>query len=282
MLPRANVIDTDYGRVILFATQDDTSLNLYLHGVWDGITPVLAGKLVEEAPAGRLIVDVGANVGAFTLAMGKRFGNRCHYLAFEPQRFVYYQLCGNIVLNGLATARAENAGLSDRAGTVRMPKIDYRTERNIGAVSFDPEVRRMLAVENRARGAEPPDTVFDDPDGEEVALRTLDERVRDDIRLLKMDVEGMELAVLRGAARSLEASGFPPIVFESWYDMKNDAINRHAGQVIDHLRETGYAVQVIQGVGIAQHRQHPTMIAFSREVVNGSLTCAKVPSASVD
>ena len=54
---------------------------------------------------------------------------------------IYYQLCGNIVLNSLANTAAYPLAVSNKAGVINIDMPDYFKETNIGAFSLDPEVR---------------------------------------------------------------------------------------------------------------------------------------------
>jgi len=58
-------------------------------------------------------------------------------MEFEPQRIIYYQLCGNIVLNRLDNFRAFNQAVGDSDGDIEMPEINYENNVNIGAFSLE-------------------------------------------------------------------------------------------------------------------------------------------------
>jgi hypothetical protein len=56
-------------------------------------------ELIKE---GDTVYDIGANIGSHTLAMARMVGEEGTVAAFEPQRQIYYVLCGNIALNNLS------------------------------------------------------------------------------------------------------------------------------------------------------------------------------------
>ena len=133
--------------------------------------------------ADELLVDVGANFGFWTLLAARR---GCRVLAVEPVPATRALLAANAARNGLEN-RIEIVGqaLSDSAGTLTLALPDGES----GQASVHPDAT--------ARGTE----TFTVPSSTLDAL--LGERR---VRLLKIDVEGHELAVLEGASRVL-ASG---------------------------------------------------------------------------
>jgi FkbM family methyltransferase len=134
-----------------------------------------------------VVMDVGANYGALTLPIARQVRQ---VYAFEPQRPVYYALAANLALNCLDNVLCENVALSDQPGFITVPRLDFTAKNNIGG----------LALGNpgtTGRGFY------------SVRAETLDEYVtRNRIRqldLIKVDVEGMEEAVLRGGEKTLRS-----------------------------------------------------------------------------
>ena len=129
---------------------------------------------------GMLVVDVGANIGAHTVFFAKTVGPGGRVLAVEPQRFLYQILCGNLALNAIGNTFVQHAGLGSMPGSIRVPPINYGGSFNFGGVSLG-----------------------DFKDGEQVPVITLDSLALPFCHLLKIDVEGMEIEVLRGARETL-------------------------------------------------------------------------------
>lgn len=136
---------------------------------------------------GEAFVDIGANVGSHSIAIAKHFGGAVDVHAFEahPRTFRYLQ--DNIQLNGLAHIKAYNTALGAEEG-----EVEFLDETGID------DMNRVLS-----RGETHPRAV-------RVPLRRLDdfELYRLPIGVIKIDVEGYELFVLRGAERTVAQARF--------------------------------------------------------------------------
>ncbi len=129
---------------------------------------------------GSLAVDVGAHIGCHTVFMAKQVGPGGAVFAFEAQRVIFQNLCANLALNGLTNVRVFNAAAGSEEGTITVPDIDYEAEGNFGGVSLGGD------------------------DGEQVPLTTIDGLGLPACHLIKVDVEGMEAEVIRGATETIK------------------------------------------------------------------------------
>lgn len=123
------------------------------------------------------IVDAGANIGAHTLAFA-RAAPAGKVIAVEPQRQIAYMLAGTVALNDLRHVEVRNVALGAEAGEVFIPPLDYGRAQNFGSLEVDK---------------------FSADQGEAVKRETLDSWNLARLDFLKIDVEGMEAAVLAGA-----------------------------------------------------------------------------------
>jgi FkbM family methyltransferase len=128
--------------------------------------------------------------------------------AFEPQRVLFQTLCANMALNSLTHVVCRQEALGAAAGTTYVPPLDYNTENNFGGLSLTYR------------------------QGEPVPVVPLDSLELGRCDFLKIDVEGMELEVLRGAARTIQR--FRPLLY-----VENDRPEQSA-ELIRYLRELGY------------------------------------------
>ena len=126
-----------------------------------------------------VVIEVGANIGSHTVGLAKAVGPGGQVFAFEPQRVVFQLLCANVALNSLLWAHCVQAAVGVTQGQVSVPAVEYTRAGNFGGVP-------MLPAQTG---------------GEQVPLLTLDTCMNvDRLRLLKIDVEGMEQAVIEGAS----------------------------------------------------------------------------------
>ena len=128
------------------------------------------------------VIEVGANIGSHTIPLARRIGREGRLVAIEAQPAIHQYLCANIALNALLNVTTHACGCGAKRLTMRLPPIDYGspTRQNFGGISL-------------REGGE----------GTPVEVVPLDEVVDElpRFRLLKIDVEGMESDVIRGAAR---------------------------------------------------------------------------------
>ncbi len=157
---------------------------------------------------GNVALDIGANLGAHTLALAQIVGPGGTVFAFEPQRILFQILCGNLALNEIGNVHALPLALGRAAGRTKVPALDYRGARNFGGVSLG--------------GA----------DGEDVTVLTLDQLEVSAVRLIKIDVEGLELEVLAGAKARLARCR--PILY-----VENDRAEK-AEALVALLQEEGF------------------------------------------
>jgi FkbM family methyltransferase len=151
--------------------------SLDLYGEYAELELQLLLRLVKP---GDIVVDAGANIGAFSVPMARRVGPGGWVLAAEPQRLVHQALCANVAANGLANVVTHWCGLGAAPGVAVVPPLDHGQEDNYGGVAL------------RGGGA-----------GERVPVATIDSLDLPGCALIKADVEGMELDVLRGAAETI-------------------------------------------------------------------------------
>ena len=128
---------------------------------------------------GDIALDLGANHGAHTIAMARLVGPTGFVFAFEPQRILFHILCGNIALNELTNVKAFPLALGRAPGQTHVMPLDYRGANNFAGIQLG--------------GAE----------GEGVAVATIDQIGLPKVRLMKIDIEGMEADALIGAKAML-------------------------------------------------------------------------------
>ncbi|KAA0592401.1 FkbM family methyltransferase [Azospirillum lipoferum] len=265
MLPNATVVETKMGRFLLFDTDDGITRFLRRDGQWEPVTLMFAKALVgiwesNTKKAGGTIVDGGANVGAFTIPMALTFQNSHRVVSFEVQRPLYHLICGSLALNGLDCVLVHNLALGERMDVIEIPIPDYASDCNLGALSLDPEVRRVRRESGIVWDTDRPEARMG-----QASMVRLDDFGIDDLCLLKLDVEGMELPVLKGAAETLTRSGYPPVLFELWDVSYLPGIRDAQEALLSHLDGLGYEVLILGETAIAQHRSHGIYLRARQE-----------------
>lgn len=149
---------------------------------------------------GSIILDIGANIGAYTIPLAKIFPD-CAVYAFEPNPAVSLRLRNNIEVNRIKNVSIFELGLSDRAGTQNFFAIKQKTsgQYDYGLSSF---VKSAVKI--------------DSADSIQVRIDTLDDILRKPekpIGFLKIDVQGFEYNVLAGGLELIERHK-PCIIFE--------------------------------------------------------------------
>ena len=156
---------------------------------------------------GDVVVEAGANIGLHTVPFGRMVGERGAVLAFEPQRVAYQTLCANLVLNGLiASVKPVHAALGEAPGSVNVLVLNPWREENFGGLSLE-------AINS----------------GESTPVMRLDDMGLPALRLLKVDVEGMEEQVLAGALDTIRRLQ-PVLYLEADRDEKIGRVHRLLAQ----------------------------------------------------
>jgi FkbM family methyltransferase len=189
-----------------------------------GIVRGLLEASVQEAlrrtvREGSVVYDAGANLGFFTLLAARLTGPRGRVEAFEPLPSSAAAVRANAALNGFAQVHVHQAALGRETGRGEFLAVAEPSQSHLGDRGRHPDTRDVLEVDVLAlddlvgsRGHPPPD-------------------------VLKIDVEGSEIAVLEGA-RDVLRSHAPAIVCE---------LHETNREVHDLLVELGYEIENLEG-----------------------------------
>lgn len=172
-------------------------LAVYIFGCFE---PATSRALEALATPGVVVIDIGANIGSHTLPLARRVGNKGRVFAFEPTRFAHAKLKRNLDLNPLLASRVtlEQIFLTDRSAA-SLPEAVYsswplnqsnnRHEKH-GGVAKDTSGATAIMLDDY------------------IVAQAIEH-----VHLIKLDVDGHECQVLRGANNILKTHR-PVIVME--------------------------------------------------------------------
>ncbi|WP_198371315.1 FkbM family methyltransferase [Roseomonas rosulenta] len=206
-------------------TSDFVQRGLYLTRDFE---PALRACILSHLQPGDCFVDVGANVGFYSLIASRRVGPTGMAVAFEPNPATYAALKGNIALNRLTNVTAVDIALSDGGGQAM---FFADADGNSGASSL---LRR----------------------GSSAAVRTVSTETWDAFAarsslpfpsLVKIDVEGAEVKVLRGMSSLLTAPRRPRVILEvSEWSLQVAGSSRE--ELFGIMSDHGYSARIISPI----------------------------------
>jgi FkbM family methyltransferase len=179
-------------------------------GRWE---PHVERCIRELLRPGDTALDVGANLGYFTTVMAQCVGGHGKVWAFEPVPPTFDRLRLSVSLNGFTQVTPLAVALGDAEGTAE--------------IAVDPRLAGSASLHG--------DPLAPSSQSHRIGVRRLDDLVADGTvgspRLIKIDVEGHELAAVRGALRTI-ARAQPAIILEF-----SEPLARRAGWTLAELGE---------------------------------------------
>jgi FkbM family methyltransferase len=208
-LPRGPVACRVLGNrwLIVDPSQDAYQRHLFLSGEYE---PGTLNLMREVLRPGDVFVDAGANLGLMTIHASALVGSEGAVVAFEPSPQICQSLRQNVALNACTNVEVHEVALGERSGNAifyARPGINIAS----GTLVASPDSLAQTQVPVRA------------------LTDSLDPRHRNRLRLIKIDVEGYELPVLRGSLALLTGSPRPILCVEFGEDSQG------SGQQAAHM-----------------------------------------------
>ncbi|MSV35634.1 MAG: FkbM family methyltransferase [Bryobacterales bacterium] len=210
--------------VSLFLDPNDFIGNFVLHaGDWERLEWDL---IAPRLPAAGVFVDVGAHVGTYSLKAAKAVGQQGRIIAIEPNPVTAAHLRQGIAASGRNNVTVVEAAAGDRRSRL---KLFAAADANTGMASF--------ATGNARRSSGP----YEER-SVEVDVLPLDEMLPPltlpRLDVLKVDAEGAETMVLRGAASSINR--FHPVIVVETIDLQLRELHSSVQELEDLLHSYGY------------------------------------------
>ncbi|MBT7772019.1 MAG: FkbM family methyltransferase, partial [Rhodospirillales bacterium] len=183
--------------------------SLELYGEYSASETTLFQHFVQPAST---VLDVGANIGVFTIALARLVTPTGAVLAFEPQQAVFDVLSTNVEANFLTNVTLHQVGVGRDLGTLNVPALDYDVPGNFGGVE-------LSGITDK---------------GTPVDVITIDSLDLAACNFIKIDVEGMESEVIAGAADTIRK--LRPVIF-----IENDRKQKSA-EIIEALFDLNYRI----------------------------------------
>lgn len=179
------LVRTKFGDLMALSMPDYISSMIYLTGQWE---PVITQYIRSHLKGGDIFVDVGANIGYYSLLASRIVGSTGSVFAIEASKSIYTSMVNNIALNGCTNVTAINAAASNSKGELA---IFRGGNNNLGHTTTVEALARREELEFECNV--PADTL-------EQLVGT---QMLRNARFIKIDVEGAECAVLSPLFESL-------------------------------------------------------------------------------
>ena len=150
----------------------------------------------SQLKTGMNVIDIGAHIGMYTVLAAEKVGNTGKVIAIEPELKNYKQLIENIDLNGFKNIISQNIALADYEGSGKL---------YFGSFS---ESHSLIFPEDKNSYIEVPVKTLDNL-LEELNLRKVD--------IIKIDAEGAEVPILKGAEKTLKANPNCKVIVASYH-----------------------------------------------------------------
>jgi FkbM family methyltransferase len=193
---------------------------------------------LEFGPAS-IVFDIGAHQGESAIVYAKRFPN-AKIFSFEPVQETFKQLTNNIRLSKLAQVECVRSALGDR---VEVAKIVLQGDTQLNSLCF-------RASDMESKGVEDVPVITVDRFVAERGIKRID--------FMKIDTEGQEMAVLKGARNTLSAGNIRALFLEATLE-PSDRLHTNLIEIRDYLFPLGFMLIALYDQHIFPH---PTRLGF--------------------
>lgn len=207
---------------VLFLNKSDVAVSAAV--AYDIFEKTELGLFRNIIKPGMTVVDIGANIGLYTVIAARLAGPSGKVFAFEPEPFNFALLKKNVAANALSNVVLSNVAVAEKTNEQTLYLDNY----NKGSHSF----ARFESAKNSVI----------------VKTDTLDDLLAAHgslvVDVIKMDIEGAECLALQGMTDTLSRS--PHLqMFTEVYPERISAVGGSAEMFLKGLKERGFALEII-------------------------------------
>lgn len=221
---QTSTIKLSSGQLFSFRNNDIVGLSIYTNAHFEQKT---REAILSQLRQGMTVLDIGANIGYYTLQISQVIGGSGHLIAFEPNPTMIEQLEINIKLNNLNNLTVEAIALSDTNG-----KAEF----------CSPKPGR------ESHGSLMPNDTFETIGRITVKTEKLDDSLKrlgvKKVDFIKLDAEGAEMLIFKGAQKLLSNDNKPVIIFECAENLCRP-FNHSVFDVLVYLNSFNYSIEEI-------------------------------------
>lgn len=207
-------------------------------GISEKYEPEVWKHVMSEIRPGDVVADIGAFLGLYTLALAKRVGPEGKVLALEPDSENFQALKAHIALNNL----------SDRIGLFQAAAGDFD-----GMTSFETTGGSESHINTFSVGGK----------GQVRCVRLDTLFTGKQVDIIKIDVEGFEERVLRGAIHLLSSGGNSPrLLYIEVHPYAWSTIGTTDQSLLDLLQECDYKVLTLEDQPVHQIKSYGEIVAY--------------------
>lgn len=199
---------------------DKDTLELATREIYE---PVETDLFLKNLPRGGVVLDIGANIGYYTLIAARLVGPQGRVYAFEPDPSNFQLLKKNVEANGYRNVVLVNKAVAQKTGTLRL----FRNEVNLGdhRIYDSKDGRPSIAVAA-------------------VALDDFFKKIDKPVQFIKMDIQGAEASALDGMRGLIRKNRSLKLVTE--FSPKSlKTCGSDPGKFLRNLGEMGFRIQEI-------------------------------------
>lgn len=144
---------------------------------------------------GVFAIDGGANIGVHTIEWARQMHGWGEVLGFEAQEVVFYALAGNVAINNCLNARVKLSALGETCGELAIPQPNYFQPSSFGSLEIKQRENTEFIGQNIS---------YDKKSMNKIPMISIDSLNLQRLDFFKVDVEGMEVEVLKGSTETLK------------------------------------------------------------------------------